>query len=209
MRKRLRVSLCFYLWRPEEGDEALKAGAIPSLSVGLYTYTIQGPGNSAFRSISLSEPMQRWRHDRSMSMNYLIRWTVHRLGMRRIQESFPPYTDGCTPPPATALSILVGQRHATNHPPSSFSVPSHGWQKGEHGLGKHRTFALTDRLRLVNGANHLIAPPADPFTTYNNQDSSLHTQPPPHLSCLLLDKPCLFSNNTLVKAWGPPLQFDE
>ncbi len=56
MRKRLRrVSLCYYLWRPEESDEALKAGAISSLGVGL-----QGPGYSAFRSISLSEPVQRW-----------------------------------------------------------------------------------------------------------------------------------------------------
>ena len=40
------------LWRPEKSDEALKAGAIPSLSVGL-----QGPGHSAFRSISLSGPV--------------------------------------------------------------------------------------------------------------------------------------------------------
>ena len=66
MKKRLRRGrLCCYLWRPP------KTGAMgASLSVGL-----QGPQDSAFRSISLSEPMQ---HDRSMSI--ITSFAAERIG---------------------------------------------------------------------------------------------------------------------------------
>ena len=61
-------------------------------------------------------------------------------------------------------------------------------------LEEHRTFALIDSLRQVDGANHLTISPADPFTL---QHSSLHTRDLPRiLVVLLLDKMCLLSSNS-------------
>ena len=106
------------------------------LSVGL-----QGPRitNGAFRC----DITQRTNATRSVDEhNYLIRWSAHGLGMRRIQELLSLHTStDAHPRQQRQLFVLVGQRHPTTAiAPSSFelvfSVPSHGLAKEASEVGR-------------------------------------------------------------------------